>query len=54
MPTYEYRCQKCNKGFTLVMTMAEHDNAPISCPNCNSTEIIQQYSVFYAKTSKKS
>jgi putative FmdB family regulatory protein len=54
MPTYEYRCQQCHKEFAVVMTMTEHDKTVIRCPNCHSTEVIQQYSVFYAKTSKKS
>ncbi len=54
MPTYEYRCQKCQKEFTEVMSMAEHDKAKIQCPACQSSEVTQQYSVFYAKTSKKS
>ncbi|MDK2847193.1 MAG: hypothetical protein PWP34_546 [Desulfuromonadales bacterium] len=54
MPTYEYLCRKCHKVFSVVMTMAAHDHAKIHCPNCNSTEVVQQYSVFFAKTSKKS
>lgn len=54
MPIYEYRCQKCKKEFTLVMTMAEHDSVTIDCPDCKSAEVVQQYSAFFAKTSKKS
>jgi putative FmdB family regulatory protein len=52
MPTYEYRCQKCNKEFTLMMSMVEHDKASVSCPYCKSTDVVQQYSVFFAKTGK--
>jgi putative FmdB family regulatory protein len=54
MPTYEYRCQICQKDFAVVMTMTEHDHASIKCPHCKSPEVVQQYSVFFAKTSKKS
>lgn len=54
MPTYEYRCEKCNKEFTVVMRMAEHDRGGVRCPECKGSEVVQQYSTFYAKTSKKS
>lgn len=54
MPTYEYRCEKCEKEFTVVMSMAEHDRGEIRCPACQGSDVTQQYSTFYAKTSKKS
>lgn len=54
MPTYEYRCEECGKEFSLVLSMAEHDKGGITCPACQSTRVVQQYSVFYARTSKKS
>jgi hypothetical protein len=34
--------------------MAEHDKGGISCPECKSERVVQQYSTFYAKTSRKS
>jgi putative FmdB family regulatory protein len=54
MPTYEYLCQKCQALFTLVQTMSEHDQDQATCPQCHSRDVTQQYSVFFAKTSKKS
>uniref|UniRef100_A0A831UH75 Zinc ribbon domain-containing protein n=1 Tax=Geobacter metallireducens TaxID=28232 RepID=A0A831UH75_GEOME len=54
MPTYEYRCEKCEKGFSVTMSMAEHDKGGITCPDCKGSSVVQQYSTFYAKTSKKS
>jgi putative FmdB family regulatory protein len=54
MPTYEYRCGTCAKGFTIVLTMSEHDRGDIRCPECKSDQVVQQYSTFYAKTSRKS
>jgi hypothetical protein len=36
------------------MTMKEHDQTSIKCPNSKNLEVVQQYSVFFAKTSKKS
>ena len=54
MPTYEYLCEKCTKNFSVIMSMSEHDKGEITCPDCKGTSIIQQYSAFYAKTSRKS
>ena len=54
MPTYDFMCQKCEKPFTLVMTISEYDNKKIRCPKCKSTKVKQQISSFQVVTSKKS
>lgn len=54
MPTYDFMCKKCNKPFTLVMTVAEHDKKKVRCPKCKSTSVRQQISSFQTITSKKS
>jgi len=54
MPVYEYRCNNCGKIFSLQLSMTEHGNVNPTCPDCNGDEIVQQYSAFYAKTSRKS
>jgi len=54
MPTYEYLCQKCRKIFTVILSMREHEQAKVTCPQCRGNKVNQQYSTFYAKTSKKS
>ncbi|MCD6151115.1 MAG: zinc ribbon domain-containing protein [Deltaproteobacteria bacterium] len=54
MPTYEYRCEDCNKKFTVIMSMAEHDKGGVVCPECKSKKVVQQLSIFTAKTSRKS
>lgn len=54
MPTYEYRCQKCEIIFTVIMSMDEHDQGQVECPRCHGKKVTQQYSAFLAKTSKKS
>jgi putative FmdB family regulatory protein len=54
MPSYEYACKECKKGFTLTMTMAEHDKKRIACPKCKSKKVEQQYGSFFTVTSKKS
>ncbi len=54
MPTDGYRCQKCQDIFAVVLSMAEHDQGGVECPRCHGKKVTQQYSVFFAKTSKKS
>lgn len=54
MPTYEYRCAKCGKRFTLVMSIKEHGSKRKKCPKCSSTKLSQLVSSFYAQTSSKS
>jgi len=54
MPIYEYRCEKCAKNFSVIMHIAEHDKGEVTCPECKGTSVVQQYTAFYAKTSKKS
>ncbi len=54
MPTYEYLCPKCQLFFSVVLHMDEHERSRVECPHCHSQEVIQQYSTFFAKTSKKS
>jgi putative FmdB family regulatory protein len=54
MPTYEYQCQKCQEAFTVILSMSEHERGQVECPHCHGKKVTQKYSVFYAKTSKKS
>ncbi len=54
MPIYEYRCDSCAKNFSVTMTIAERDKGGVMCPECKATSVVQQYTAFFAKTSKKS
>ncbi len=54
MPTYEYRCEKCRKKFTLTMGIKEHDSKKTKCPKCGSAKVTQLITSFFAQTSKKS
>ena len=54
MPLYDYKCQKCGKGFALVMSVKEKETVKVKCPKCDAEDIIPVYSSFFAKTSKKS
>jgi putative FmdB family regulatory protein len=54
MPTYEFKCEKCKKKFTKVMTISEYEQKKMRCPKCKSTRVKQQITTFQAVTSKKS
>ena len=54
MPHYEYFCRACQKKFSLVLTLAEHDKEKVKCPKCGSTRVEQQWAAFSAVTSKES
>lgn len=54
MPTYEFMCESCEKGFTVTLTISERANAKARCPSCGSEKVTPQMSVFTPKTSRKS
>lgn len=57
MPTYEFRCEKCNKIFEQIWSLAEYDKRikeKNKCPECGSTRVVKTISVVQVKTSKKS
>jgi putative FmdB family regulatory protein len=54
MPTYEFSCEKCNKPFTLILSISEYEKKGIRCPKCLSTKVKQRITPFQVKTSKKS
>jgi putative FmdB family regulatory protein len=54
MPQYEYLCTSCDKKFSTVLTLAEHQENKVRCPKCGGTKVEQQWAAFFATTSKKS
>ncbi|AEB08053.1 FmdB family zinc ribbon protein [Desulfobacca acetoxidans] len=54
MPTYEYRCEKCGKAFSLIMSIRERETAKIVCPYCGADDVTQLLSACITKTSRKS
>ncbi len=54
MPTYEYMCKDCREEFAKILTLAAHDRDPITCPKCGGKNVVQEFTTFYAVTSKKS
>lgn len=57
MPTYEFRCEKCDKDFEQVWSLDKWDERikeKPKCPSCGSTRVIKIISIVQVKTSKKS
>ncbi len=54
MPVYEYRCDKCERGVTLTLSIREHEKGPVKCPKCGSKALRPLLSTFVSQTSKKS
>jgi len=54
MPHYEFFCKACQKTFSKVLTIVEHDKEKIACPHCGRKNVEQRWSAFSAVTSRKS
>jgi putative FmdB family regulatory protein len=53
MPNYEFKCQKCNKKFSLALSLKEREEGKYKCPKCGGRKSQPIFGNFYAKTSKK-
>jgi putative FmdB family regulatory protein len=53
MPLYEYKCDTCQKTFTVALSVADHDKGGIKCPSCGGSSVTQQFTGFFAKTESK-
>jgi putative FmdB family regulatory protein len=54
MPLYEFRCPKCNKTFTVTLTVKDFEAHNYQCPSCQNKEVEEQFSGVSVMTSKKS
>jgi putative FmdB family regulatory protein len=54
MPSYDYRCPKCKKKFTAILSIREHDGRKAKCPKCVEKKLEQLITAFQVKTSRKS
>ena len=57
MPTYEFRCEKCQKTFEQVWSLSEYDRKvkeKQKCPSCHRTRVVKTLSMVQVKTTKKS
>jgi len=42
MPTYQYRCQNCNRRFEVFMTYSEYGTRLVNCPHCQSEKVTRK------------
>ncbi|NNG15921.1 MAG: zinc ribbon domain-containing protein [Gemmatimonadales bacterium] len=54
MAVFEYHCAACGRNFERFMSLAEHEQAKVKCPDCKSAKVEQVFAPFYAKTIRKS
>jgi putative FmdB family regulatory protein len=54
MPTYEYFCKDCQDSFEKTLSLVAHDRESVTCPKCSNKNVEQEFTTFYAVTSKKS
>lgn len=54
MPLYEYICSNCQKLFSEVLTIREHETKKIRCPKCQSDRVQKVIEPITVVTSKKS
>lgn len=54
MPTYVYRCAKCEETFEQIESISEHTARKPQCPKCGSQEVESVPAPFVAVTGKKS
>jgi putative FmdB family regulatory protein len=54
MPHYEFLCKDCKKPFSTFLTLSAYEKGKTVCPKCGSRNVEQQFSTFFAVTSKKS
>ncbi|MGE5608685.1 MAG: FmdB family zinc ribbon protein [Bacillota bacterium] len=54
MPTYEYKCRDCGRGFEKKIGIQQHERGgKPRCPKCGSRKVEQRPAAFAAVTSHK-
>jgi len=53
MPTYSYKCKKCDHRFQEILSFKEYEEGKRKCPKCGSRSVEQILETFFAKTSRK-
>jgi putative FmdB family regulatory protein len=54
MPLYEFVCLKCNKTFTLPLSVSDFEKRKYQCPSCHSKKLEEKFTSVNVVTSKKS
>ena len=58
MPTYEFRCERCQVTFEVIASMDDYERMKkartVRCSACGSADIVPQIVHFEVQTSRKS
>ncbi len=54
MPTYIFKCSKCDEQFELLLSVRERESKKPACPKCKGKKVTPVITAFFAKTSRKS
>ena len=54
MPIYDFKCSRCKKRFTRIMSIADFETKKLKCLKCGSSKVDQLMTGFLTITSKKS
>jgi len=54
MPAYDFRCGKCSKNVTLMLSVSDYERKAFKCPKCGSKKLDRRISSVQVQTSKKS
>ena len=54
MPIYDFKCYRCKKRFTIIMSIADFESKKLKCPKCGGSKVDQLITGFLTITSKKS
>ncbi len=60
MPTYEYRCEECDEVWDRSEHIEEHEKVTAheashpKCPRCGGERVHQEFTAFFARTTRKS
>jgi putative FmdB family regulatory protein len=54
MPSYEFQCGKCNRKYSMSLSVKQREEGKYKCPKCGSRKSQPVFGNFYAKTAKKS
>jgi len=54
VPIYDYKCLKCGKKVTLVLTVAQYEKGKRKCTKCGSKKLDRLISTVTVQTSRKS
>jgi putative FmdB family regulatory protein len=54
MPVYEFNCPKCEKEFSVALTVKDLEEGKAKCPDCDGSDVKQLVNSFTSKTSRKS